>query len=288
MQIYDSSLSVIFIPSSETDVLTCSQYSQPTFSTTEATYQVVNQCSLTAPTDGWVYIAADASADTDSGYYGAIAGISIDNPSTIDHNIDRYFDVDIHPINGDTYTTVSAAVTLPLGAGTHNFYFLVRRDEGTGTVRLYDPTINVIYIPLESLDLIPSSISGNNVWTTDVAELQVIRQLPFTAAGDGFAFLSANAWVGSQSETCRGHFRTGVDSNNGDSNYYRWLALYPDSGDGTDKALAITALVPVTTGVHTAYLVGQVYDGSCTLRITDSTLTVLVPPGLTYLPLIAY
>jgi hypothetical protein len=283
--VFDSSLSVIYIPSSDTEVLTCSEYGQETFETTEETYQIVRQCSLTAPAAGWAYVAADATGDTVTGYYEVLAGISIDDPTGVDHEVDRRFDMEVHATEGDTDATLSVAGVLPVSAGSHDFYFSVRRSGGAGTVRLYDPAISVLYVPFGTLSLIPYSITQNASWSTTSGDYEVIRQMPMVAPSNGYAFISANAWV-KGTDVCRGHFRIGVDLEGGDLNYDRWVALYPNSAGDADKALAISALVPVTAGEHTVYLVGEVYSGSCELWVYDSTLTILVLPGQVFAPLI--
>ena len=78
-----------------------------------------------------------------------------------------------------------------------------------------------------------------------------------------------------------------VDSESGNSNYDRWVNFYSDTNGLADKSLNISSLVPVTAGEHTVYLVGEVYSGSCTITVYDSTLTVLLLPGQVFLPLVS-
>ena len=68
--------------------------------------------------------------------------------------------------------------------------------------------------------------------------------------------------------------------------YDRWVNVYTDSGDGTDRVVADSGLIDVSAGPHTFYFVGRRYSGSGTVELIRPSLTVLVPTGRVFLPLV--
>ena len=102
-------------------------------------------------------------------------------------------------------------------------------------------------------------------------------------AGDSYDLAFSTYFGGGNWE---GQIRWGVDDPNGSDNYDRWVNVYTDSGDGTDRVVADSGLIDVAAGPHTFYFVGRLYSGSGTVELFRPALTVLVPAGQVYLPLV--
>ena len=62
--------------------------------------------------------------------------------------------------------------------------------------------------------------------------------------------------------------------------------VYNDSGDGTDKSVALSVLKSVTAGTHTFYFLGSRYNGAGTVLLYDPTLTVITRGARVHLPLV--
>ncbi len=128
-------------------LVACSAGGDLDWSTTAGALQVVCQCSLTLPWDGWAFLAAGGSlsggrCDCE---YEAHFRLGIDGTQG-DPASDRW--VNIYSDAGDGMDAVLAVSALrPLKAGTHTFYLLGRRADGTGTVLLHDPSLAVIAWP---------------------------------------------------------------------------------------------------------------------------------------------
>ena len=87
-------------PESFSDLVTCQESGQQTFlwDSSDA-WGIVRQCTIDVPTNGQVFISADATLAYHNGEYEARAGIGIDNPVG-DFNTDRWVSVYDHPPGG--------------------------------------------------------------------------------------------------------------------------------------------------------------------------------------------
>jgi uncharacterized protein YhdP len=219
-----------------------------------------------------------------NGEYEAQFRIGIDSTSG-DVNIDRW--TNVYNDGGDgTDESVALSVLKQVTAGTHTFYFLGRRYSGTATALLYDPTLTVVYVPSPSVAVLTCGASGNMDWTTTSSSFGVIRQCTLSVPQDGWVFLSADGSMARSNGEYEAQFRIGVDSTSGDLNIDRWVNVYNDGGDGTDKSIALSVLKQVTAGEHTFYFLGRRYSGTATVLVYDPTLTVVVPGARLFLPLV--
>jgi hypothetical protein len=275
VKIWDSTLSAIFIPTPEADLLTCEASGDNTWTTTSSDFGVIRQCTLNLPAHGWVYITADGTADLANLNYEALFNLGIDSMDG-DLRIDRWLDVYDDP-SGDTDTTLTLAGLLPASAGEHTFYLLGKRFSGPGTVEVYDSTLNVLYIPAPSITTTSCSVVNNNTWTSTSNLFSVVRQCTIDVPEDSQVFISANAsmhWFNLHSTA---HFQLSIDdSNSGDATADRFVDLNTDGVNPNDKGMALTRLQPVSAGTHTFYLLGKRNSGNGTVGVYDSTLSVIV------------
>jgi hypothetical protein len=178
-------------------------------------------------------------------------------------------------------------VLKPVSAGTHTFYSLGKRYGGAGTVLLYDPTLTVIFIPASNSQILSCGNSGSLNWMTTSPSFQVIRQCSLTLPQGGYVFISADSSVVRQDGEYEARFEIGIDNTSGDTNIDRWVNMYNDSGDGTDKSVALSVLKPISAGTHTFYSLGSRYAGAGTVLLYDPTLTVIfISRNQIFLPLI--
>lgn len=103
---------------------------------------VIRQCTLAVPQDSWAFIIATGSVARLNGPYEAQFRLGIDS-TTGEADTDRFVNVYDDSRDG-TDETLALSVLRPLNAGTYTFSLLSRRYSGSGTVRVYDPTLIVI------------------------------------------------------------------------------------------------------------------------------------------------
>ena len=201
--------------------------------------------------------------------------------------MDRWLNVYDDPV-GDTDTTLTQASFLPAAAGRRTFYLLGRRSGGTGTVRIYDSTLSVLFIPAPSLTAASCGAVQTGVWPSSYLAFSPIRQCTLDVPSGSWVFISANATVNWNTDEARGRFEIGIDTTaSGDWNMDRWIDTYPDSGDGSDDGLALTMLRQVPAGTHTFYLLGMHDVGPGSVDVYDASLTVLaLGAHQVYLPMI--
>lgn len=243
---------------------------------TSSSYQVVLQCKLAVPWDGQVYIAADASAYRKDGDYEAALRLGMDDPNG-DPALDRW--VNVYADSGDgTDRSVALSILKPVTAGVHTFYLVAGRYGGTGTVSLTRPTLTAVFIPSVNTQVVAAGASGNSNWTTTISSYQIVCQCTLTAPSAGQVFIAADTSLAYQDGDYEASLRLGMDNPNGDPAMDRWVNVYSDTGDGTDKSTALSMLYPVSAGTHTFYLVAGRYGGPGTVRLLDPSLTAIFTP----------
>ena len=196
----------------------------------------------------------------------------------------------VYTDTGDgTDEALASSMLTHIVSGTHTFYFGVNRYAGSGTVQLYNPALSVLYFPDNSVVAKTcGSFEGSGDWQNSTANNTTIRACTLDVPGHGFAIVDANASAGLPygSANWEGQFRWGVDDANGSDAYDRWINVSTDGGDGTDRVVADSGLIDVSAGPHTFYFVGRRYSGSGTVELIRPSLTVLVPTGRVFLPLV--
>ena len=122
--------------------------------------------------------------------------------------------------------------------------------------------------------------SGNVNWTTTSTAWEVIRSCTATFPADGVVFINATAGLGLQDVAYEGRFGLSVDNRaSALSATSRWVNIYPDAGDGTDKTVAASILLSVASGTHIFYFLGTRYSGSGTVVAYDPALSVAYFPA---------
>jgi hypothetical protein len=284
---FDPTLTVRFIPATNSTLLTCGVADGVDWATTSSTYEVVRQCTLSIPQNGFVYISADGSAGLLNNPYVAQFRIGIDESTTGQPDTDRWVNVSTDGFNG-TDKSVGVSVLKPVTPGERTFYFLGRRSAETGTVRISDPTLTVIFFPQNSSEISACGASSDIGWTTTSSSLVVVMQCTLSVPRDGWVFIAANGSLGLQNSAYEAQFRVAIDESSvGDPATDRWVNIYSSSGLGTDETVGLSVLKPITAGEHTFYFLGQRFDGTGTVLVRDPTLTVLtIPAYKTFLPII--
>ena len=281
--VYDPSLSVIFIPAANSQILACGASGNLDWTTTSSSLVGIRQCSLSLPQAGWVFLSADASLARQGGEFEALFEIGMDGTGNSD--TDRW--VNVYNDSGDgTDKSVALSALMPVSAGTHTFDFLGSRYGGAGTALAYDPTLTAIFIPAANSQVLACGDSGNLDWTTTSSSFVVIRQCTIQVPQAGWVFLSATGSLARQDGEYEAQFRLGIDQTTGLTNTDRWVNVYNDSGDGTDKSVALSALMSVAAGTHTFYFLGSRFGGAGTVVVYDPSLSVLAQGARIYLPLI--
>ena len=246
------------------------------WTTTATSPQVINQCTLSAPVDGYIFISASGSlALTDSDYEG-LFNLGVDAAAP-DGSVDRW--VNVYADAGDgTDETVALSVLKPVTAGNHTVYFLGQRAAGTGTVTVYDPSLSVIFIPAAGSEILACGGSGNQNWSTTSSTAAVVRSCSLTLPQDGLIFFSADASIARSDGEFEIHLQASLDAASPESAPDRWVNLYNDSGDGTDKSAALSFVRPVSAGAHTFNLLASRYAGTATATLYDPTVSVIYIP----------
>jgi hypothetical protein len=237
---------------------------------------VVLQCKLAVPWDGQVFISADTTAYRTDGDYEAALRLGMDDPNG-DPALDRW--VNVYADSGDgTDRSVALSILKPVTAGIHTFYLVAGRYGGTGTVSLTRPTLTAAFIPSANTQVVAAGASGDLTWTSTSSSYQIVRQCTLTAPSAGKVFIAADTSLAYQDGDYEAALRLGVDDPNGDSAMDRWVNVYSDTGDGTDKSAALSMLYPVSAGTHTFYLVAGRYGGPGTIKLFDPSLTAIFTP----------
>ncbi|HEY0601949.1 MAG TPA: hypothetical protein VGD58_03515 [Herpetosiphonaceae bacterium] len=290
VQLYDPSFSVLYFPSSSADVLACGAAGNTVWNTSETSFQEIRSCGLNVPQSGFVYINGSSSAGLASGGqpYEARFRLGVD-AVTGTASSDRWVNVTTDSGDG-TDEAVAVSLLTSVAAGAHTFYFSGTRYNGTGPVQLYDPTLSVLYFPAPNVTAKVCGAGGSDTWTNSTTSYSIIRSCTLNVPDNSFAFIDATASAGlndtGAGNDWEGQFRIGVDNDTGSSIFDRWVNVYTDSTDGTDRPVSNGGIVNISKGVHTFYFVGRRYAGNGTLRLYSPSLTVIVPGATGYIPIV--
>lgn len=288
VQLYDPALSVLYFPSSSGDVLACGVVGNTVWNTTETSFQAIRSCALNVPQSGFVYINGTASAGLASGgspYEGRFR-LGVDSVGGTASS-DRWVNVTTDAGDGTDEAVITSLLT-SVGAGAHTFYFSGTRYNGTGPVQLYDPALSVLYFPAPNVTAKVCGAGGSDSWTNATTDYSIMRSCTLNVPRNGFAFIDASGSAGlnetGAGNDWEGQFRVGVDNDTGTSLSDRWVNVYTDATDGTDRPVAVSLLTNISAGVHTFYFVGRRYAGNGTVRVYSPSLTVIVPGDTGFMP----
>ncbi len=289
VQLYNPTISVLYYPNSNPEVMACGVTNNLDWSTTESTFQIVRSCTLTVTQPGYVYVSGTSAVALSDSAYEVRLRVGVDSTSG-SASSDRW--INVYTDAGDgTDEAVATSNLTSVTPGLHTFYFLAARYNGTGTVVLYDPSLSVLFFPATNVTAKTCGATGSDVWTNATTDYTVVRSCTVDVPARGFAFVAADASAGLNATTAgsdwEGQFRFGLDNSTiGNSGFDRWINLYTDTGDGTDRTLALSGMFDVSAGSHTFYVLGKRYTGTGTLRLYSPSLTVIVPVAHLYLPVV--
>ena len=133
----------------------------------------------------------------------------------------------------------------------------------------------MIYAPAASATVLTCGASGEAAWASASSSFTVVRQCTLTLPEDEWVFMGADASLYRTGGDFEAQFQLGLDPAGGAANESRLVNVYADSGDGTDKPVALSRLAPLRKGAHTVYLIGRRYSGPGSVTAIDPTLSVL-------------
>jgi hypothetical protein len=283
--LYRPALSVLFFPSSTKNLL-CTATTIDGWSTTSMTFRAIRSCTLNLPTRGTVYIDANATvslAGAGESYEGSFRiGLDGNYLAQTERRVNIYTD------SGDgSDATLATSTTQTLEAGRHSFSFVAKLYGGTGPLQVYRPSLSVIFSPEGSLAPIKSSPALDN-WFSSSYDFMPVTTVTLNLSCPATVLVQANASVGLATfgpEPYEAHFQIKVDGV-GFIESDRWLNIYTDDGDGTDKSLATTLVRSLQPGFHTFELDARLYSGAGPVQLYDPVVAVVViyDCTMTYLP----
>jgi hypothetical protein len=285
--LYRPILSVLFFPVSAKNLL-CTTSTIDSWRTTSITFQPIRSCILDLPTRGTVYIDANATASlTGAGesYEGSFR-IGVDSsylPQT-ERRVNIYTDS-----RDGSDVTLATTTTQTLEAGKHTFSFAAKLYSGVGPLQVYRPSLSVIFSPEGSSTPIDSSPVLDN-WFSSSYEFTPVTAVTLNLSCPATVLVQANASVGLatfEPQPYEANFQIKIDGT-GFSESDRWLNIYTDDGDGTDKSLATTLIQSLQPGSHTFELDARLYGGAGPIQLYDPVVAVVVIYNCTatYLPVI--
>jgi len=250
--------------------------------TTSGTFENVRSCNLGLTTAGRVLLIATSSVARSDGEYEAEFALGYDDVA-IDNSV-RW--INVYNDTGDgTDETMQTSAIIPVTAGTHSFQLKALRYTGTGTVLLYDPSFLAIFIPDNSRDAQACSIMPGPFWTTTSPTFVNVVNCPQPALSTGPVFMIADGSLGYDTADAEADFELGFDGW-ADWSTDRWVNVYADAGDGTDKVFANSAILPVKQGGHMFRLWGRRQSGTGVVHLYRMALTAIVPGGRVFMPFI--
>lgn len=285
--LYRPTLSVVFFPTGARNLL-CTAATIDSWSTTSMAFQPIRSCILTLPSRGTVYIDANATVSlvgAGQSYEGnfqiALDGVYL---APTERRVNIYTD------SGDgSDVTLATSTTQTLEAGRHIFSLAAKLYGGVGPLQVYRPSLNVIFSPEGSLTSIKSSPPLDN-WFSSSYDFTPVTTVTLNLSCPATVLVQANASVGLATlgpEPYEAHFQINVDGT-GLEESDRWLNIYTDDGDGTDKSLATSLVRSLQAGSHTFELDAKLYSGAGPIQVYDPVVVVMVIHGCsaTYLPMV--
>ncbi len=134
-------------------------------------------------------------------------------------------------------------------------------------------------------DVFPSMIqacnaAGEDNYTNATSATSVVRSCRLIAPVAGNVLVIATGTVDYIDNPYVAFFNVSVDIPAGDANYDRYVHVIQDATYGdSDRSISVSALLPVTAGVHTIYFTGTRYSGSGTITLSDPALSAVFIPS---------
>jgi hypothetical protein len=265
---------------SQSPARACAAPQQNEIQITTTEFTSLGSCALTVPVSTTVYLSANASVTLGAGAAPFEGQFTL----TIDGNTlftGRRW-VNVYTDSGDgTDETVAVSRLVVVGPGAHTFGFQGKRmGSSDGNIKVYSPAVSAIAIPPGGDLKTCASNQGN--WSSTSTSYTEIGSCTITAAITGTVYLDANASVGlpSGGANYEGAFRFGLDSSEL-ALPTRWINITTDSGDGSDRSLALSRLATVGPGTHTFKLLGRRYSAAiAATQVYEPQLSaIFIPSG---------
>jgi len=233
----------------------------------------VAECTLQAPTDGYIVAIGSASLALSDTAYEVNAEIMLDGAQG--GTSDRW--VNVYPnANDGTDKTIALSNYFQVTAGTRRISLKARRYAG-GSVMMFDPTLTAIFVPASAAQTVCGSASGT-AFRTQSATPTSAASCQITVAEDSIAFAFATGSMGYSMGPSEARVRIGFDGTT-TSTSDRWVNVYADDQDGTDESVATQYAFAATPGTHTFDLYASRYSGSGEVTMYDPVLTVIAVPA---------
>jgi hypothetical protein len=210
--------------------------------------------------------------------------VGYDQGTNGDDRTDRY--VDAYPdssklTNGDgTDRGVAITAFYTVTAGTHTINFLYRRTEGSVAVKVYNPSLNVLFVP-DTSDLQLCGQMLNAAWTNSTGSLSTTVKCTLNLPTPGLVFVSADGWMalpnaGSPRYTAAHEIY--LNNTNGGQVAVRYTDVLTNTGDGVDAVMAATQVFNVPKGTQELSLVFRREGGTGAVQMNDASLAALFVP----------
>ncbi|NYE37527.1 hypothetical protein F4692_002660 [Nocardioides cavernae] len=278
---YDPSVWALFIPSGS-PYATCAPAVPLDWTATQAAMSTVSSCTLDVTSPSRVLVLGSASAAySDADYEGRVR-VGIDQPQGSTAS-DRYFDITSAGSDGAD-RTVATQHSDVVAAGSHTITLNAARQGGTGTVKLYRPSLLAIAVPTSSTGLQVCAGGVDTVWVnpSTTSTSMTACDLTATRAGSALVVGTASAGIGAGGSPYESQFLLTVGGDGAPATD-RYVDVVADGGDGDDVAVADSSAVPVGAGTRTVSFLGRVYTtGGPLLTYDPGVAAIFVPqPDLT-------
>lgn len=232
----------------------------------------VVECSLQAPSDGFIIAIGSGSMSYVDAAYEAKGQIMIDGSGG--NASDRW--INVYPDAGDgTDKSIALSHYLPVTAGTRRIAFVASRSQG-GKVRIFDPTLTAIFVPASAAQTVCGSATGTT-FRSEGSGQSVVTSCQVTVAENSTAFAFASASMAYGQAPSEARVRLGLNGSPA-AGSERWVDVYADDVDGTDESMATQQAFTLTPGTHTIQLYASRFAGSGIVTMYDPVLTVLAVP----------
>ncbi len=287
IKVYSPILTAIAIPPTS-DLIACGapggDWSNATSNNTE-----VAACTITTSVTGTVYLEASGSvtlppggSDYEAQFRFGLNDTDLAVPS-------RW--VNISTDSGDgTDRSVSLSRMLVVGPGTHTFQLLGRRATAADvTARVLEPQLSAIFIPSGSptAHMCASPIQDFSN-TSNTFQTATSCQLTVAVTSTVFLHASASVALPTGGSNYEGMFRLGFNSGELIPPT-RYINIYTNGDDGTDKTVALSRLITVGPGTHTLRLLGRILTQGGPLQLYHASLGAVVLnnlPDPVYVPVV--
>ncbi len=252
---------------------TCSAQPDGTIVISSASFgDAVAECTLQAPTAGYIVAIGSASLAMSDTAYEVHAEIMLDDAQG--DSSDRW--VNVYPnANDGTDKTIAISHYFSVAPGARRISFKARRYSG-GNVMIFDPTLTAIFVPASAAQTVCGSATGTTFQTQSSAPVSA-ASCQISVAEDSIAFAFATASMGYSLGPTEARVRIGFDGTT-TSTSDRWVNVYADDQDGTDESVATQYAFAATPGTHTFDLYASRFDGSGQVTMYDPVLTVIAVP----------